>query len=100
MTEHVPLPDAQRAAELTHVGGVVLDSRLGRVDWRAAFPAPALVVQNQLSAFRQRSKRRPQHSMSEEHTAIDRDERRATGDGRRGKNREDNSSGAHRLAIE
>src|SRR5450759_575482 len=100
MAEHVPLSDSQGAAKRADVGGVVLDSRFGGIRRSGALTSTALIVENELAAGGERGKRRPEHVVPEQPTAIDRDERRPAGNRWCRENGERDPAGPDGLTIE
>src|SRR4051812_30029015 len=100
MTENIPLSDAKSSSESADVVGVIFDRSLDGV-WRgAAFSAAPEVVENDLPMRGQRRQSRPEHSVIEDHSAVDRDERRLAGNRRCREHREIDSAGTNRLAVD
>ena len=79
MPENVPLREADGSSQGGEVARVVFDSRRPRTGRCLGGAAPALVVENQLSSFRQRRERRPQQVVVEQEPAVHADERNGAG---------------------
>ena len=79
VAEHIPLRESERLPNRGKVARVVLDaSRVGGGrNLRGA--APALIIQNELAPFSERSEGRPQQVVIKEQTAVYANERSRTG---------------------
>src|SRR4051812_36650294 len=100
MAEHVPLANPERSPKRADIFGIVFYPRRGWVGRRAALAATPLIVENELTRLGQRCQRRPEHSVTEQHAAIDREKRWLSRDRRRREDGEVDSSNADGLALE
>ncbi len=67
--------DAERFANCWNVAGIVLDSGSARARGFLRLAAATLIDEDELPVFRQRSKRRPEHFVTEMQSAVDAEKR-------------------------
>ena len=79
MAEHIPLRKANGVSNRGKVARVVLDASGARAGWNLRTAAPTLIVQNELTSFRERSEGGPQQVVIEQQSAVHTNERSRTG---------------------
>jgi hypothetical protein len=100
VAEHVPLPNAEGAAEGGYIVRVVLDPGGEGIGWRLREPTSTLIVEYDLAIDGEWGEGRPEERVIVNQAAIDEEERRAVRYWRGGPDGEVESTDRHGHAIE
>lgn len=100
MAEDIPPLDAESSADSGNVACVVLDTCRSRPWWLLGFSAASLIEEHELSLSRERSKRGPEHFVTEVQSSVDAKKGGLPLDGRTEVNSESESARKNGAVIE